>query len=89
MQQDVLDKVKSEISQLEVSSDVEERQRAFSAIKHSFLSILADGGDHHELKEHLQRLNLMDPGSHEWMKVFKEFRNYVFNHLMPDGGLVH
>ncbi len=36
--------------------------------------------DHHELKEFLQRLNLIDPASDEWMVVFKEFKNYFFNH---------
>lgn len=36
--------------------------------------------EHHEIKEYIQRLNLINFGSNDWLDVFKSFKDNVIHH---------
>ena len=36
--------------------------------------------EHHEIKEYIQRLNLINFGSNDWLDVFKSFKDIVIRH---------
>lgn len=37
--------------------------------------------EHHDLKEYLQRLTLMEPDSPGWTREFKSFREHIYQHI--------
>lgn len=40
--------------------------------------------EHHEIKEYLQRLNLMHPDTKEWLKEFHSFKEHVEQHVREE-----
>ena len=56
----------------------ESREKAASSIAEE-----ADQ-EHHELKEYLQRLTLMEPESEEWLKEFHSFKEHLEQHVREE-----
>lgn len=40
--------------------------------------------EHHQIKEYLQRLNLINFGSNDWIDMYKEFRDTVKKHCQDE-----
>lgn len=45
-------------------------------------------GGHHELKEYLQRLNLIDIRTEAWKQMFRDFTTVVIRHCTEEEGLL-
>lgn len=46
--------------------------------------IKASDTEHHQIKEYLQRLNLLDINGKEWPRVFSEFKEFVKKHCQNE-----
>jgi hypothetical protein len=40
--------------------------------------------DHHHIRDYMQKLNLLEIDSPEWMKVYKEFRTFTERHCLEE-----
>lgn len=40
--------------------------------------------EHHEIREYIQRLNLMEPEDDEWLKEFLSFKEHVEQHFLEE-----
>lgn len=62
-----------------VAHMIAEERAIYSRFRKKALIKLSDR-EHHDIKEYLQRLNLINFGSNEWLDVFKHFRFIVEKH---------